>query len=451
LIPIVATAALAGCLGNSGSSSAPPTNVMPVVGDGVAGITWDPQLDVTYMVFASTNPAVTSLNWTDANIGGFAILNAGTKSVPPALYCNTFPGAGVNGLPYYFTVDAHTGTAPGGNGSPTIAATARSAGGAGTWNVGSPLGVNINGVGYAVLTTCQPSSLPTGIYAAVGLGGAIFSSSDNGKTWTSRTPPNYTTDLYAVAAISNNINLAPTILMVAVGANGAVIRSNDGVNWTTSVTSSPAIPTLRSISTAGGTFVAVGDNGFIEASSDGVSWFARASNTNANLHAVQCQSSICLAVGDAAVVDLSFDGGTTWFTSVLGTGTSALRSAAYGNFDNNETGSGVVGVGGNTAINTWVVVGDNGTAFQSVNLSSAATSVTWNPVPIASAANLIAASYTTQFVAVDSAGNAFASQTADAGTWSAPVATGIPDPISIATNSHGYVLVGSAGDNASSF
>jgi hypothetical protein len=450
LLPLSATAVLAGCLGNSGDPSAPPANVRPVVGDGIAGVAWTPQLGVTYLAFGSTNAALTTLNWTNAGIGGFALLNGGTDSVPPALLCNNVPGVAPNGLAYYFTVDAHTGTAPGGTGSPTISATPRPAGGAGTWSVGTPVGININGVGYASLTTCQPSGLPTGIYAAVGQGGAIFSSSD-GKSWTFRTPANYSTDLNAVATITANVNLAPVVLLVAVGANGAVIRSSDGLNWTPTITGSPALPTLRSVAAAGNTFVAVGDNGFIVTSGDGATWVARLSSTTANLHGVHCVSSTCVAVGDAGVADISLDGGTSWFVNTLGNGTSTLRAVAYGNFDNNVTGFNVVGVGGSTSINTWVVVGDNGVVFQSTSFSSTTSTITWSPAPIASAANLVAVSYTTQFVAIDSAGNAFASQTALAGGWSAPVATGIPDPVSVATNAHGYVLVGQAGDNASSF
>ncbi|HEX4598903.1 MAG TPA: hypothetical protein VH278_14005 [Burkholderiaceae bacterium] len=450
LLPFAAALVLVGCLGNSGSSAPPPADIKPVAGDGIAGITWSPQLGVTYIAFGATNPALTSLNWTDTGIGGFALLNGGTSSVPPALLCNSFAAISPNGLAYYFTVDAHTGTSPGGSGSPTITVTPRPSGGAGTWSVGTPVGSHINGVGYAAFTTCQPSGLPTGVYAAVGAGGAIFSSSD-GKTWTPRSPANFTTDLYAAASFTANINLAPTILLVAVGANGAVIRSNDGVNWTPTITGSPAIPALRAVSSAGSNFVAVGDNGYIQTSADGVNWVIRPSNTTANLHGVDCVSSTCIAVGDAGVADISLDTGTTWFVNVLGNGTSTLRSVTYGNFDNNVTGSNVIGVGGTTTINTWVVVGDNGAAFQTNNFTSDAAAIIWTPTPIASAADLLAISYTTQFVAIDSAGNAFASQTAIEGTWSAPVATGIPDPVSVATNQHGYVLVGSAGDNASSF
>jgi hypothetical protein len=450
LVPFFAAVALAGCIGNSGDSAPPPNDITAVVGDGIAGITWRPQPDIVYLAFGSTNPDLTVQNWTDAGIAGFAILNGGTKTVPPAVICNTNPGIAPNGLSYYFTVDAHTGSAPAGAGSRTVQATPRAAGGAGTWTLGTPIGVNINGVGYATITTCLPTGLPTGIYAAVGATGAIFTST-NGATWTSRTPPGYTTDLYSVATFTGSVNVpsAPNVQFVAVGAGGASIHSLDGVTWTSTVAASGSAPILRSVTLAGGTFVAVGDGGRIQTTADGVTWTAQTSNTTANLHSIYCLDTTCIAVGDAGVVDVSLDGGLTWTVKTLTTG--ALRAVAYGNFDNNETGNGVVGVGNNTSINTWVVVGDNGVAFETNNLTTTVSSVTWNAVSISGAANFVAISYTTQFVAIDSAGNAFASQTGTSGTWSAAVATRITDPISVATNSHGYVLVGTSGDNTSSF
>jgi len=450
LVPLLATA-LAGCLGNSGDPAAPPADIKTVEGDGIAGITWAPLYGIEYLAFGSTNPKLTTQNWTDPAIAGFAILNAGTKTIPPALLCNSSAGASPNGLSYYFTVDAHTGSAPGGTGSRTVKATPRAAGGAGTWTAGAPIGVNINGITYAVITTCLPNALPTGIYAAVGPTGAIFTSTDH-SSWTSRTPSGYTTDLYGVAAITGSINVpsAPNLVFVAVGAGGAVIRSLDGVTWTSSVSTSGSAPNLRSVAVAQGTFVAVGDGGRIQTSLDGVTWTTRTSNTTVNLHSVHCGNG-CIAVGDGGVVDLSFDSGGTWTVQTLGGGASALRALAYGNFDNNETAANVVGVSGNTSINTWIIVGDNGTVFQSSNVSASVSSITWAAVPVSGAANFTSISYTTQFVAIDSAGDAFTSQTATSGTWSAAIATGITDPVSIANNGHGYVLAGASGDNTSSF
>ena len=96
--------------------------------------------------------------------------------------------------------------------------------------------------------------------------------------------------------------------------------------------------------------------------------------------------------------------------------------------------------------------------FQSTNFNSTnVAAITWNAAPVTGAGNIVALGYTTQFVAIDKTGNAYTSQTATAGSWSAAVPTGITDPVSMITNgygasdSHGYVLVGSTGDNATSF
>jgi hypothetical protein len=453
LFPVLAASTvLAGCLGNSGESVPPPSDLKAMVGDGIAGVTWTRQFGVSYMVFGSNSSNVTTTNWTDAGIAGFALLNDGSASVPPALLCNI-----PNGLPYYFTIAAHTGTSPGGPGSPTLKATARSSGSPGTWAPGTPIvGATLNGVGYGSISGCLPFGLPTGIFVAVGLGGAILSSS-HGNSWVTRTPSGYTNDLYGVAAFTSTASTpeAPALLFVAVGAGGAVIRSGDGVTWGVGVAAGSA-PTLRSVFWSGLSFIAVGDGGRIQSSPDGVTWTVAKSNTTVNLHSIECAYAAtgfytCVAVGDGGVIDISIDGGATWGVNVVGGGSSALLAVAYGNFDNNWAANGVIGVNGVTAINTWVVVGANGTAFESAAVTSGVTASNWNAVPIPGATNLVGISYSTQFVAIDAAGNAFASQTGTAGTWSAAVTTGVANTAGMTTDGHGLVAIGSAGDNVSSF
>jgi hypothetical protein len=446
LLLVLAAAALPGCLGNSGSSQPPPTGVTPIVGDNVVGVTWAPLFGVSYLAFGSTSPALNTDNFATV---GFPIVNASPWSRPPVVLCNA-----TNGIAYYFTVNARTGTSPGGPGSPVVTTTGRSAGGLGSWKLGLPIGVNINSVGYGTITLCQANALPNGIFTAVGAAGAIFSSTD-GQHWTSRTPPCCSTDLFGVVAFTANVldPAAPGLLFVAVGAQGAVMRSGDGFNWVLGVAPNPSQPTLRAVSLATTTFVAVGDNGRIQTSNDGVTWTVQKSNTTVNFHGVTCVSITCVAVGDAGVVDLSFDGGGTWTPQTLGGGSVTLRAAAYGNNDNNQTTNGVIGLGGSapTQINTWVIVGDAGVAYQTNTLSSSATINVWNPVPIAGAADLVTISYTTHFLAVDSIGNAFSSQLATANSWSQAVSTGVSAPLWMTTNAIGYVLVGAAGDNATAF
>jgi len=468
LFPAFAVASLVGCLGNTGDSQPPPSDVTPVAGDGIAGITWTPQLGISYLAFGATNPNLTTTNWTDLNIAGFAILNNGTNTTPPALVCNAAQGFAANGQPYYFTVDAHTGTAPGGPGSPTMQATPRAAGGllpngSNSWKRNpTAIGAAANALAYTTVTTCLPNALPTGVLTAVGPAGAIYSSTDNGNSWTSRTPAGFTANLNAVGSYTAFVNnpLTPGMLIVAVGDGGTSIRSLDGITWTptaTAVTVNGTPVTFRAISVAIANFIAVGDGGQAFASLDGVNWTAQTTNTTANLHAIDCVGATCVAVGDAGVVDLTYDGGITWTVTTLGGGTSALRAVAYGNFDNNLTGTDVngfpvIGVANNALINTWLVAGDAGSAFQSTTVVSG-TATTWTAasVPVSNTTNLVALSYTTQFVAIDNGGNAYTSQTAAAGTWSAAIPSGITDPVALATNGHGYVLAGSSGDDTESF
>ncbi len=177
-----------------------------------------------------------------------------------------------------------------------------------------------------------------------------------------------------------------------------------------------------------------------------MSWTVRASGTTVNLHNVYCVSQICFAVGDDGQVDASTDSGTSWSPQTIAGGAYVLRAVTNGNHDINVTGNGVVGVGGTVAIDTWVAVGDSGAVF--VNRGGGTT---WNQVPLPGAPNLTAIGYTSQFAAIDAAGNAYASQTGTVGSWTVSAATGVSDAVGIASTGYGFVVVGTAGDSASSF
>ncbi len=443
LLGLAACAALAGCIGNNGDSLPPPTGVQPISGDGYVGVSWASQVGVEYYVFAANNPSLTPSNFADTAINGFPLNNFGTAQ-PPDIFCGA-----ANGLDYFFTITAHTGSAPGGPGSPDVLAVARPAGS--SWRIGGAIAGAINGIGYAQTTTCLPYALPTGLFVAVGPAGKIFTSPD-GINWTQRSPA--TADLYGVAALTGNVNNpgASAQVFIAVGAGGAVARSTDGITWNTTVVYNPGVPTLRSVAFSGSVFVAVGDTGRIQTSPDGVTWTVQVSNTSANLHSVRCVGAICYAVGDNGLIDVSSSSGlpvsngtnaSSWTAVTVGGGNFALRDVVYGNYDYNWS-NGVIGVAGVTAINTWVAVGDAGAVF--VNNSG-----TWVQVPLGSAPNLVGIGYSTRFLAIDAAGNAYASQTGAAGTWSVVASTGVTDAVAIAGSGNGFVTVGSAGDNASSF
>lgn len=418
-----------------------------MVGDGIAGIRWDPAPGVSYFVFGSTNPSLTADNWTDPTIHGFALNNQGTTASSPALVCSNplLPGSVANGQDYYFVITAHSGTSPGGPSSPATKATPRAAGN--FWTIGTPVGAPINAVGYTSITGCTASALATGRYVAVGPIGAIYTSTD-GKAWTQQTPIGFTSNLNATAGrlATTATIINPVLDLVAVGDNGAAVTSADGLTWTVSRAANASIANLNAVALSGSNFIAVGNGGRIDVSPDGVSWVNQPSPTTSNLRSVQCAPATsalftCVAVGDDGVIVTSFDKGGTWTAQTIN-GAPALKSVAYGNFDNNLNGT-VIGVGGSTTINTWVAVGDGGTLLVNNNGS-------WQSQSIGTSANLKAVTYTSQFVVLDATGNVYMNQTG-LGTWNGPVATRTATPAAITTDTHGLLVFGTGGDNASSF
>lgn len=87
--------------------------------------------------------------------------------------------------------------------------------------------------------------------------------------------------------------------VVAVGDNGAIYRSADGVNW---VRQGSFTAWLRSVAFGGGQFLAVGEDGFAATSADGAAWTVRVTGATAHLNrAVYLQDRFWVA-GDAGVV-----------------------------------------------------------------------------------------------------------------------------------------------------
>jgi len=427
-VPIALMCVLAGCGGTSGESTPAPTNVSANSGDGWIQVKWDEIAGVDYFVFTATDPSLTTLNWLNL-IGGAAFVNV----VPPLTLCGQ-----TNGLPRWFTVNGRTGSAPGGPGSPVVSAAAQAAGG--TWSVGVGLGDNLNGIGFAGITTCQRSGLASGVLTAVGPGATLYASSD-AVNWTRRTPPGgFSADLYAIANYTANPNstTSPGLRTIAVGAGGAALVSTDGsLTWSVGRAFDASQATLRGIVTAGSAFVAVGDGGTIRSTTDGTNWTALPSNTTANLQGIAYGASTYVAVGDGGVLVTSTDAGVTWTVKTIA-GAGNLRAIIFGNNNNSILNGGVL------LINTFVAVADNGTAVVSNDGGA-----TWTVTTIAGAGELVAIAYTSRFVAVDRAGNAFIS--ANGQTWSNAIATGASGLRAVVNNGYGFIAVGDGGVTTTSF
>ncbi len=134
---------------------------------------------------------------------------------------------------------------------------------------------------------------------AVGSQGAIRRSTD-GITWrwhgTSATEA-----LYGVTKSADT--------WVAVGFGGRIVRSVDGSHW--EVASSGSTEFLRGVAWTGSLFVAVGTNGSILTSPDGLAWTPRDSGVSIQLLAVASNGSGVVVTGTSGNVLFSPDG-ITW-------------------------------------------------------------------------------------------------------------------------------------------
>ena len=146
------------------------------------------------------------------------------------------------------------------------------------------------------------AAIPVGAKAAaprlvvVGAGGTILVSDDSGQTWRSVPDPQKAT-LFSVAAGTSGL--------VAVGVDGATIRSADGLTWVTVPTG--FTQTLRAVAAGGKAYVAVGASGTVLTSTDAVTWRIEPPATTLTLRAVADVGGIWNAVGGGGVAIRSAD------------------------------------------------------------------------------------------------------------------------------------------------
>jgi photosystem II stability/assembly factor-like uncharacterized protein len=450
---------LSGCP-NNGSTAAPPpwliTTTLPtdkgaVAGDGRVKLEWIPSPGVDYWLFTATDPSLSAFNWT-----GLPNHYAYAAVASPFYMCGLF-----NGTTYYFAANGRSNGGPGGSSSPTINATPYNAASA-VWATSSTpsSSPDLYGVGYTSLTTCSNNNTTsaTGSFAAVGKGGAIFTSND-GKSWINQSAPaGFTTDLYAVTGYAANQNNPgnPALRWVAVGAGGASVYSLDGTSWAVgrglAISPNPPNPALRSITHVAGTFFAVGDAGTILSSTDGTNWTPHSSGLTSlpNLNGIT-HGSIYVAVGEGGAILTSGDGNTwTTQTSVTSLTTNTLRQVT-------SNGNIIVAVGDSGTIVTSINGGSTWTAQQiqsgtpSLVGVAAESQFVANPV----ADPLLGFIANAQFVAVDSTGKAYTSVNGVAWPTTSPIITGISSLSNLGqpmvSSGFGYVAAGNVGATASAF
>lgn len=142
-----------------------------------------------------------------------------------------------------------------------------------------------------------------GKYVAIlGNDNKVIRSTDQGFNWIS-------IDLGAAGAMYAIIYANSEF--VAVGNNGHIITSTDGLTWNTH--ESGTNQHLKDITYSSYTgFVAVGANGAIVTSADSQTWVPRTSGTTQRFNGVTYGSGKLVAVGDGGLIMTSSDKGITW-------------------------------------------------------------------------------------------------------------------------------------------
>jgi hypothetical protein len=167
-------------------------------------------------------------------------------------------------------------------------------------------------------------------FVALGMGGGLYLS-PNGEKWTKQDARIGDADLvgaiwqdnhYTIIGNKNNWPDPDTI---------KIARSSDGKSWTSFFgwTSPLSATSVTALSYGTGAYIAIGTNGLIASSIDGINWKNRSSITTEILNDVCWNSGQFVAVGRSGTVLSSMDG-IGWNLGSSGT-TNDLRAIACGN------------------------------------------------------------------------------------------------------------------------
>jgi hypothetical protein len=180
-----------------------------------------------------------------------------------------------------------------------------------------------NGLEWTPSSVEQPYTVRSigfgnGRYVAVGdLAGGLWTS-DDGSAWTLRSSPTGLNYLSGVAYGTDS--------WVAVGQNGRIIRSTNGLVWNT--VNSGTSSFLKGVAFAEGQFVVVGGNSALLQSPDGLAWNPITTTNAADLNGIAYGDGILVVVGSNGMI-LSSDDGSTWVRRSPGI-TDHLYAITYG-------------------------------------------------------------------------------------------------------------------------
>jgi hypothetical protein len=175
---------------------------------------------------------------------------------------------------------------------------------------------------------------------ALGESGLVYASTNNGASWTALKPLGGAIGTCNAGAYGKNAS--GQTFYVAVCDNGYMAKSPNGsTNWESGpvVVVNGAGVNLHGIAWTGSQFVAVGDNGAITTSADGVKWsLLKTSAVSGPLRSVAVSSSGTIVVVGDNGIETSNDG-SNWTAQTEGAAV-AMMGATYGNGEFVAVGSG---------------------------------------------------------------------------------------------------------------
>ena len=144
----------------------------------------------------------------------------------------------------------------------------------------------------------------------------------------------------------------PTAQWVAVGEQGTILTSPDGISWTKRPSGFPT-RWLVSVGYGAGVWIAVGEGGLVLTSPDALVWTPRASGTTARLNGIAYGGGRWIAVAESGELITSTDS-VTW--TKLSPSTDRLRGLLY-------------------AYGQFVITGDNGLMRTTIDTTDYAANV----------------------------------------------------------------------------
>jgi hypothetical protein len=394
-LALVSLIALAGCHAQTDPPDTAPSGVTVTAGDGLVTVTWNPEPDLAYWIFFQPG------SWVEAaSPESLVVANAVTPQIITPLS---------NGARYAFVMNATKHDSAAGPPSAVVTATPRLAGV--DWKTGGALGAaNLNGIAFG-----------GGRFVTVGDSAAVFTGFYN---YTNANPPGVgawfpPTDPFP--AYSGHLRaVAYSGQFVALGADGSILTSSDGLTWALATSTVP-VAGMNAIAFGASTYVAAGDGGNIYSSADLVTWSPATSTTTNDLYSVSFINGNFIATGAGGTLLASTDG-NTWTPRTSNT-PNALRGVAF------RLSIGI----------RYVAVGDAGTI-----VTSSDDGITWTPVPAVTAQNLRGVVHSSRFVAVGQGGAVVLSD--DGMDWTM-ASVGSADLAQVVAAPAMYMAVGAAGAN----